>query len=54
MARDTCDFYFSLWAIFRFFTPNSPKNQNFKKMKKKDKTPGDLIILHMSTKTIIR
>ena len=30
-----------------FYLPNSPKNQNFEKMKK---TPGDLIILHMRTK----
>ena len=27
-----------------FFVPNSPKNQNLEKMKKK--TPGDIIILH--------
>ena len=33
-----------------FYSPNSPKNQNFKKMKKKKKTPGDIIILHMYTK----
>ena len=30
-----------------FYSPNSPKNQNFEKMKK---TPGDIIILHMCTK----
>ena len=30
-----------------FYPPNSSKNENFKKMKK---TPGDVIILHMSTK----
>ena len=30
-----------------FYPPNSPKNQNFKKMKK---TLGDIIILHMCTK----
>ena len=29
--------------------PNSPKNENFKKMKKEKKTPGD-IILHKCTK----
>ena len=28
--------------------PNSPKNENIKKMKK---TPGDIIILHNCTKT---
>ena len=30
-----------------FYPPNSPKNQNFEKMKK---TPGDIIILHMCAK----
>ena len=30
-----------------FYSPNSPKNQNFEKMKK---TPGDIIILHKCTK----
>ena len=30
-----------------FYPPNSPKNQNFEKMKK---NPGDIIILHMCTK----
>ena len=30
-----------------FYPPNSPKNQNFEKMKK---MPGDIIILHMCTK----
>ena len=35
-------FFFPFWAIFCPFTlPNSPKNQNFKKMKK---IPGDTII----------
>ena len=29
-----------------FYPPNSPKNQNFEKMKK---IPGDIIILHMCT-----
>ena len=38
--------YFSFWAIFCRYPPNSLKNQNFKKMKKK---PGD-IILHMCPK----
>ena len=37
----------SFWAIFLpFDPPNNPKNQNFEKMKQ---TPGDIIILHMST-----
>ena len=30
-----------------FYSPKSPKNQNFEKTKK---TPGDIIILHMCTK----
>ena len=44
---------FSFWAILLPFyppsppLPNSPKNQNFQKMKK---TSGDIIILHMCTK----
>ena len=38
--------YFSFWTIFCCYPPNSLKNQNFKKMKKK---PGD-IILHMCPK----
>ena len=32
---------------FLFYPPNSPKNENFKKMKK---TPGDIIILYKCTK----
>ena len=47
MARDTCNCYFSFWAILSFYPPNNPKNQNFKKLKK---TPEDIIILHMCTK----
>ena len=38
-------FHFGLF--FALLPPNSPKNQNFEKMKK---TPGDIIILHMCTK----
>ena len=35
MARDECNCYFSLWAIFLPFHPaNSPKNQTLKKWKK--------------------
>ena len=43
-VTDVIIFHFGL-----FFTllPNSPKNQNLKKMKK---PPGDIIILHMCTK----
>ena len=33
MAHNRCD-YFSFWAIFCPFTPDSPKNKNFKKMRK--------------------
>ena len=45
-------FYFSLWAIFcPFYSPNKPKNQNFKKMKY---TPGDMIILYKCTKNYDR
>ena len=45
MACDRCNCYLSSWAIF---CPNSPKNQNFEEMKE---MPGDIIILHMCTKT---
>ena len=38
-------FHFRLF--FALLPPNSPKNQNFKKLKK---VPGDIIILHMCTK----
>ena len=35
MTRNGYDCYFSFWALFCPFTPiNSPKNQNFKKLKK--------------------
>ena len=49
MAPDRYNCYFSFWAIFCLppLPPNSPKNQNEKKMKKKH---GDIIILHMCTK----
>ena len=30
MACDRCNCYFSFWAILYPFTPNRPKNQNFK------------------------
>ena len=38
-------FHFELF--FALLPPNSPKNQNLKKMKK---NPGDIIILHTCTK----
>ena len=54
MVRDRCNCYFWFHAIFCPFYPhNSPKNENFKKMKKtrwKKKTPGEIIILHKCTK----
>ena len=45
MARDGCNCYFLFWAIFSFYPSNSPKDQNFKEMKK---TPGDIIILRFT------
>ena len=48
MVHDGCNCYFSFWAIRFPFTlpplppfPNSPKNENFKKIRK---NPGDIII----------
>ena len=38
---------FILGYTFPFYSPNSPKNENFKTMKKK---PGDIIILHKGIK----
>ena len=38
---------FHFGQSFALLPPNSPKNKNFKKMKK---TPGDIIILHKCTK----
>ena len=40
-------FFVILGHILTFYPPNSPKNENIKKMK----TPGDIIILHKCTKT---
>ena len=34
MARYVCNCYFSFWATFCPFDPNSPKNKNFERMKK--------------------
>ena len=39
--------FFILGNFLPFYSPNSPKNENFKKMKK---TRGDIIILHNCTK----
>ena len=46
MVHDRCN-YFSFSVIFCPFLPNSLKNQFFLKM---EKTSGDIIILHKSTK----
>ena len=49
VVYDRCNCHFSFWAIFlHFYPPNSPKNQNFEKMKKKN--PGAIIIFYMCTK----
>ena len=47
-AHDGCKCYFSFWAIFCPFT--APKMKVSQKKKRKKKTPGDVIILHMCTK----
>ena len=47
MVRDRCNYFFILGHFLPFYSPNSPKNQNFEKMKK---IHGDIIILHMCTK----
>ena len=41
------EFFVILDCFLPFYPPNSPKNQNFKKMKK---IPRDIIILHICTK----
>ena len=35
VARDRCNCYFILGYTFSFYPPNSPKNENFKALKKK-------------------
>ena len=49
---EICDWYnyFSFWVNYCPFTPNSPKNENSKKMKK---TPVDIIMLKSVTKILI-
>ena len=49
MACDSCNFYFSFWAIFSLLSPNNQKNQIFKKMKR---VSEDIIILHIYTKKL--
>ena len=44
-------FIFHFGLFFALLPPYNPKNQNFKKMKKK--TPGDIIILEMRTKNYV-
>ena len=39
--------FFNLGHFLPFDPPNKPKSQNFEKMKKK--TPGYIIIIHLST-----
>ena len=48
MARDTCNCYFSFWAIFCSFTPLTA--QKIKISKKWKKAPGDINILNLCTK----
>ena len=47
MARDGCNCCFSFWAIFCPFTHLTAQKSKFQKM---EKTPRDVIILHMCTK----
>ena len=48
MVCDECSgYFFILGYLLPFYPSNSPKNQNFKKPKKK---AGDIIILHMCPK----
>ena len=48
MTCDGCNCYFHFGLYFSLLLPpNSPKNQNFIKMKK---NPGDIIILHQCPK----
>ena len=49
MVHDSCN-YFSFWAIFWPFTPQTAQKMKIKKNKKIKKTPGDTIILHKCTK----
>ena len=43
-------FIFHFGLFFVLYPSNNPKNQNLKKKKKRKKTPGDIIVLHMCTK----
>ena len=46
MARDVCNFYFSLWAVLPFTRLTAEKS----KLKKKKKMARDIIILQLCTK----
>ena len=46
MARDVCNFYFSLWAVLPFTRLTAEKS----KLKKKKKTARDIVILQLCTK----
>ena len=48
MAHNTCNCYFSFWAIFCTFTPLTAQKIDISKKKKK--TPRDIIISHKCTK----
>ena len=47
MKRDGQNFFVISDRFFPFYHHSNPKNQNFEKLKK---APGDIIILHKSTK----
>ena len=49
LVRDRYN-YFSFWAIFCPFIPLTAQKIKNKNLKKKKKTPGDIIILHICTK----
>ena len=52
MAIDGCNCYFSSGLFFALLHPQQSKKIKIKKKKKKKKkAPGDIIILHMCTKT---
>ena len=50
MAHNTCNCYFSFWAIFCTFTPNSPKNQY---LKKKEKKHQEILSFHTNVPKIM-
>ena len=50
LTCDGCNFYFSFWATFCPFTPLTTQKVNILKKWKKNKMPGDIIILQTCTK----